>query len=150
LNLNSTTPKIKELWKAIWKTPEVAAVVSFIGEAEGELKNEAPLMIQTSKKVAKEAARPVDVVHTYESASSPSFILPSHKHYDVASATVAHTRSLGFLKKHLGGPNLTLKLSGMSTQSSNLENEMLKRQWRRWLRSHTPTVTSPFLLLSTA
>jgi carboxymethylenebutenolidase len=109
LNLNSTTQKIKELWKAIWKTPGVAAVVSFIGEAEGELKNEAPLMIHTSKKVVKDTARPIDVVYTYESASSPSFILPSHKHYDAVAAGVAHTRSLAFLKKHLGGPNFDLE-----------------------------------------
>jgi carboxymethylenebutenolidase len=55
------------------------------------------------------APRTFDAVHIYDSAVSTNFVLPSHQHYQAGSAGVAHTRSLGFLKKHLGGPNFDLE-----------------------------------------
>lgn len=45
----------------------------------------------------------------YETAKSLSFNLPNHKDYAAGPAGVAHTRSLGFLKKHLGGPDFDLE-----------------------------------------
>lgn len=44
------------------------------------------------------------VVHSYDSVSSTSFIIPGHPHYEAGAAGLAHSRSLTFLKSHLGGP----------------------------------------------
>ena len=47
-------------------------------------------------------------VYSYPEASS-GFIFPGHEHFKTSSAGVAHTRSLGFLKKHLQGPYFDLE-----------------------------------------
>ncbi|RDW66983.1 putative carboxymethylenebutenolidase protein [Coleophoma crateriformis] len=49
------------------------------------------------------------VTHLYESTKSANFLLPGHEHYEAASAGVAHTRSVGFLRQHLGGPIFDLE-----------------------------------------
>lgn len=41
--------------------------------------------------------------------SKPHFILPFDSTYDPSSANLAHTRSLVFLRKHLGGPHFDLE-----------------------------------------
>lgn len=43
-------------------------------------------------------------IYRYPEARSTSFVLPSHPDYLPASAAVAHSRTLEFLKKQLGGP----------------------------------------------
>lgn len=43
-------------------------------------------------------------IYRYPEVQSTSFILPTHPDYLPASAAVAHSRSLEFLKKQLGGP----------------------------------------------
>jgi carboxymethylenebutenolidase len=45
-----------------------------------------------------------EIIHRYPEARSTSFALPSHPDYHPASAAVAHSRSLDFLKKRLDGP----------------------------------------------
>lgn len=47
-------------------------------------------------------------VHSYPD-TKPYFVLPSAAAYDNASASMAHTRSLVFLRKHLGGPHFDLE-----------------------------------------
>lgn len=49
------------------------------------------------------------MVHVYDTANSTNFVLPSHEDFQIAAAGVAHTRSLGFLRKHLGGPIFDLE-----------------------------------------
>ena len=46
--------------------------------------------------------------HKYTTAD-PLFVLPQGPHYHTGSALVAHTRSLVFLKKHIGGPNFDIE-----------------------------------------
>ncbi|KAK2466405.1 hypothetical protein APHAL10511_002047 [Amanita phalloides] len=48
------------------------------------------------------------VVHCYES-TSPYFIFPQTNGYDPGAATIAHTRTLTFLRKSLGGPIFDLE-----------------------------------------
>ncbi|KAB5522133.1 dienelactone hydrolase [Coniochaeta sp. 2T2.1] len=45
-----------------------------------------------------------ETLYYYPEARSTSFVLPSHPDYLPASAAVAHSRSLEFFKKQLGGP----------------------------------------------
>lgn len=48
-------------------------------------------------------------VHVYPDVFSANFIVPGHPEFKISTAGVAHTRSLGFLKKHLGGPFFDLE-----------------------------------------
>lgn len=43
------------------------------------------------------------VVHSY-GTPSPYFVIPGYSTYHPGSAAIAHTRTLVFLRKHLGGP----------------------------------------------
>lgn len=47
--------------------------------------------------------------HRYIDVASPGFIVPGHPNFKISTAGVAHTCSLGFLKKHLGGPYFDLE-----------------------------------------
>ncbi|CRL21410.1 unnamed protein product [Penicillium camemberti] len=42
--------------------------------------------------------------HIYSDVSSPSFMIPGHPDFKISTAGVSHTRSVGFVKKHMGGP----------------------------------------------
>lgn len=46
---------------------------------------------------------------SYPEVSSASFIVPGHPDFKVSSAGVAHSRTLSFFKKHLGGPYFDLE-----------------------------------------
>ena len=48
------------------------------------------------------------ITHNYKSAS-PYFVLPQTAYYEPRSASVAHSRTLAFLKHHLGGPGFDLE-----------------------------------------
>ncbi|KAJ6126555.1 hypothetical protein N7523_002167 [Penicillium sp. IBT 18751x] len=47
--------------------------------------------------------------HRYADVASSGFIIPGHHAFKVSTAGVSHTRSLAFLKKHLGGPYFDLE-----------------------------------------
>jgi carboxymethylenebutenolidase len=47
-------------------------------------------------------------IHSY-AKSSPFFVLPQSGDYDPGCASLAHSRTLVFLKKHLGGPKFDLE-----------------------------------------
>ncbi|GKZ75909.1 hypothetical protein AnigIFM56816_003367 [Aspergillus niger] len=47
--------------------------------------------------------------YVYPDVSSPGFIIPGHLDFKYSTASVAHTRSLTFLKAHLKGPNFDLE-----------------------------------------
>lgn len=66
-------------------------------------------MIHTVGNVMGGLHRMNDTIHVYESVASSNFVLPGHGHYEAGPANVAHTRSLAFIKKHLGGPHFDLE-----------------------------------------
>jgi len=47
--------------------------------------------------------------HRYANVASPGFVVPGHLDFRISTAGVAHTRSLEFLKRHLGGPYFDLE-----------------------------------------
>jgi carboxymethylenebutenolidase len=49
------------------------------------------------------------VLYKYADILGPGFIIPGHSDFKVSTAGVAHTRSVGFIKKHLGGPFFDLE-----------------------------------------
>jgi carboxymethylenebutenolidase len=89
---------VEEVSKAIDDTDEVKAIVSY-----GSLLCRKPHLYHLSEKGTKSTAEK-EVVYRYPEVPSTSFILPSHRDFLSASAAVAHTRCLEFLKKQLDGP----------------------------------------------
>ncbi|CAD6443864.1 9dfc0452-b5ea-4a33-ba6e-1b68379140e2 [Sclerotinia trifoliorum] len=67
-----------------------------------------PLMVHSSKSLHGPLLRADDVAHVYDT-NSTNFVLPSHDDYKSGAASLAHTRSLSFIKKHLGGPIFDLE-----------------------------------------
>lgn len=49
------------------------------------------------------------MLHCYTDITGPGFIIPGHSDFKLSTAGVAHTRSLGFLKKYLNGPFFDLE-----------------------------------------
>ncbi|KAJ5503809.1 hypothetical protein N7463_006683 [Penicillium fimorum] len=49
------------------------------------------------------------ITHVYSDVSSPSFMIPGHPNFKISTAGVAHTRSVGYIKKHMGGPFFDLE-----------------------------------------
>ncbi|CAP97346.1 Pc22g00580 [Penicillium rubens Wisconsin 54-1255] len=47
--------------------------------------------------------------HIYSDVPAPSFMIPGHPDFKISTAGVAHTRSVGFVKKHVGGPFFDLE-----------------------------------------
>ena len=104
---------MRKLWQEVWKVHDIVAAVAFTGKImgashSGQFSKEAPLMIHGSGNPISDLLRSSDAIYSYSTAST-NFILPGHEHYDARSAGIAHTRSLGFLKKHLGGPIFNLE-----------------------------------------
>ena len=98
-------PLAKENWAQLCKWPQVAALVSFTGGPTSA--RDWPLLLHGAEKVT--LSRASDTSHIYENVSSTNFILPGHEHYQAGPAGVAHTRTLGFLRNHLGGPQFDLE-----------------------------------------
>ncbi|KAL4914521.1 carboxymethylenebutenolidase [Aspergillus aurantiobrunneus] len=74
----------------VWNTPNIPAVLHLA----------APQLEGPTSDTLK--------VYSYPEASS-SFIIPGHADFNISSAGVAHTRSLAFIKNHLGGPYFDLE-----------------------------------------
>ena len=60
------------------------------------------LMHQPGKAQATQV--PGAKIYTYPSVSTPDFIVPSREGFSYSAASVAHSRSLKFVKESLGGP----------------------------------------------
>ncbi|PVH86371.1 NTF2-like protein [Cadophora sp. DSE1049] len=95
----------KETWAHLCRWTQVAALVSFTDNPT--FGRDWPLLLHGSKEVIP--SRDSDTLHIYENVSSTNFILPGHEHYQAGPAGVAHTRTLGFLRNHLGGPHFDLE-----------------------------------------
>jgi carboxymethylenebutenolidase len=70
---------------------------------------ETPSLFHALNDLGVPAQGPRQTTHRYADVASPGFIIPGHAEFKISTAGVAHTRSLGFLKKHLGGPYFNLE-----------------------------------------
>jgi carboxymethylenebutenolidase len=84
------------------------AIVSYVAPVSPFLIDKARLMTHNTGRTSLHPRRSTEVVHNYDVAS-PNFVLPGHEQYQAGAAGLAHTRSLEFLKKHLGGPQFNLE-----------------------------------------
>lgn len=92
----------------------IAGIITFSESApDSTAASVLPLLSHTSipppPKLEETNGNSSDIkVHSYP-GTTPHFVLPSAAAYDNASASMAHTRSLVFLRKHLGGPHFDLE-----------------------------------------
>ncbi|KAG5727740.1 hypothetical protein E4T56_gene20784 [Termitomyces sp. T112] len=84
------------------------------------------------------------IFHTYTS-SSPHFVLPQASGYDPGSAALAHSRSLAFLRKWLGGPIFDLEAIWEEHTRYEFEDRSVAKTMGTMVAepyvSHVPTMT---------
>jgi len=92
------------------KEPLIAAFVGY-GSFPAPTCSTVPIMLHLTANVLKPADYSLDqstTKHSYPT-SSTYFVLPKTTHYDPGSASLAHSRTLVFLRKNLGGPFFDLE-----------------------------------------
>jgi hypothetical protein len=103
-------------------------------------------MIHSVENRASGVARTSHIIHIYESAPSTNFVLPSHEHYQAGLASIAHSRSLEFLKKYLGGPNFDLEAIWDEHTLYEFEEQNVEKTMGTMVEepyvNHVPTVCS--------
>ncbi|KAI0439134.1 hypothetical protein F4803DRAFT_63791 [Xylaria telfairii] len=106
-DLTSYTSEFAAQLKAAYKAEEkLIASVSFSAEWDLSLR---PELVHLPGPALPGSPRPNTQRHHYEAAKSVLFIIPSSDEFQYGTASVSHTRSLSFLKKHLGGPIFDLE-----------------------------------------
>lgn len=67
-----------------------------------------PTMVHSVSTTSNLPDPPYTKVHKYGCAS-PYFVLPQGTEYDAGSAALAHSRTLVFLREHIGGPHFDIE-----------------------------------------
>lgn len=134
---------MREIWNSLCRSSQVAAIVAFSPELPAIGSPSPPILIHTTEKL--NLPRESDTVLTYEGVSSTNFVLPGHPHYQAGPAGVAHTRSVGFLKMHLGGPHFDLEAIWnehclFEFEERNVEKTMCTMVEEPYV-NHVPTVS---------
>ncbi|PYH46980.1 uncharacterized protein BP01DRAFT_355385 [Aspergillus saccharolyticus JOP 1030-1] len=100
---------------------KIVAIVYFSSAWEEDHPREIPALLHLPTPPSKDTILPlgppginVDTTsnrrsYYYPEAQSPGFIIPGHANFKIGAAGVAHTRSLTFLKRTLGGPYFDLE-----------------------------------------
>lgn len=83
------------------------AVVAYGGKVD---KLSKPQMVHLSGPAESSAPKDEQVIsHSYPNVKSASFTIPQHVDYRGPASGLAHSRSLAFIKKHVGGPYFDLE-----------------------------------------
>lgn len=110
MDLDIHRPESVSLWSCLRHIPEIAATVLYTDKtslAGGEELSFSPGLTHTTRKAISTTT--AHVLHSYDAVASPHFVLPGHEDYKAGPAGVSHTRSLEFLRTHLGGPHFDLE-----------------------------------------
>ncbi|CAA7259479.1 unnamed protein product [Cyclocybe aegerita] len=94
--------------KAVSQEPRVVAFVGYGSFASPSCT--LPILLHLTANAPRPAHRPSEAttIHSY-STTSTAFLLPQTAKYDPTSAALAHSRTLVFLRKWLGGPVFDLE-----------------------------------------
>lgn len=100
---------LQDVCKALASDERFTCIVGYYSERQVLSSSTKPFLLHTLQKgdLEKVSGKQLEV-HAYL-AASPHFVLPDSSYYDPASAALAHTRSLVFLRKHIGGPYFDLE-----------------------------------------
>lgn len=86
--------------KAVDENPGIVGIVSY-----GDLPvTSKPKLVHLASKGVGKSVEGTTITYRYSEAKSASFVIPGHDDFMPSSAAVAHSRTLGFLKTHVGGP----------------------------------------------
>lgn len=90
------------------KEPRVAALIGYGSFTAPSCT--IPILLHLTSNAPRPAHAPSEhtTIHTYYTTST-SFVLPQTANYDPGSAAIAHSRTLVFLRKGLGGPFFDLE-----------------------------------------
>jgi carboxymethylenebutenolidase len=99
-------PQIDSTLSIVLAAIKSIAAMVFLGP--WDIATAAPVLMHLSKHDNVEKHGDMSL-YSYPEASSASFIVPGHPDFRASSAGVAHTRTLSFLKKHMGGPFFDLE-----------------------------------------
>ena len=94
--------------EAVAKDPRVVALIGYGSFAAPSCT--IPILLHLTSNSPRPSSSPsaVTVQHTYQTTST-AFVLPQAAKYDPGSAGLAHSRTLVFLRKWLGGPFFDLE-----------------------------------------
>lgn len=101
-----TSPSEVQVSEAISSIAEIECVVSY---STYPVQRKHVLLHLTGENEAALGVITNCTSYQYPEARSAAFVIPGHKDFNLASAGVAHTRSLTFIKKHIGGPTFDLE-----------------------------------------
>ncbi|KAL4865418.1 hypothetical protein BDV12DRAFT_174686 [Aspergillus spectabilis] len=110
----------------VWNTPDVPSLIHY---------------------AASKPEQPSDssTLYSYPEVSSSGFIVPGHADFNISSAGVAHTRSLGFIKKHLNGPYFDLEKIWDEHTYYEFEDRSVEKTMATMVQepyvNHVPTLT---------
>ncbi|KAI1821629.1 hypothetical protein F4861DRAFT_451251 [Xylaria intraflava] len=100
-------PSLTSELKAVYNNSQkLKASVSF--SAEWDLAQK-PQLLHLPGSPSPSPSNPNTKQYNYPSVQSPDYIHPAAQSYNNAAASLSHTRSLTFLKHHLGGPHFDLE-----------------------------------------
>ncbi|KAK5625218.1 hypothetical protein RRF57_000934 [Xylaria bambusicola] len=102
-----TTDLASKLKAAYEAESRLVASVSF--STNWDLSSKPELVHLAGSALTSSSPRAKTRQHYYAPAQSSSFVLPSSPDFHYGSAAVSHTRSLSFLRAHLGGPIFDLE-----------------------------------------
>ena len=132
---------ITDLGAALDSATEIVAVVSF-GTLPQPCK--APKLSHIIEKGLPKSTSNGDVIYRYD-LKSPLFVLPTHAHFAPAPASVAHSRSLEFIKRRLDGPWFDLEAIWDEHTSFEFSNRSVEHTMATMVQepyvNHIPTMT---------
>ncbi len=91
---------------AISRDPRISCVVSF-GTAAA-VSSTVPIAFHVPTSYEAPETNASTSVHKYKTPS-PYFVLPQAEDYKPTFASIAHTRNVVFLRKHIGGPHFDIE-----------------------------------------
>lgn len=97
--------------QAVADNVRFACVLAYSAAVPKEFQTECrqkPTLLHVLDAEKQTAVNAATEKYTYPVASS-SFVLPTSVEYEAGPAALAHTRSLVFLRKHLGGPHFDIE-----------------------------------------
>ncbi|KAF5333576.1 hypothetical protein D9611_002291 [Ephemerocybe angulata] len=98
---------IDQVYRASLGDERFACIIGYGTAPSVGIASTLPLLMHILHSYSTRAQSSIEA-HLYP-VSSASFVLPDSSAYDPGSAALAHSRSLVFLRKHLGGPHFDLE-----------------------------------------
>ncbi|KAJ2916460.1 hypothetical protein MD484_g3950, partial [Candolleomyces efflorescens] len=101
---------IQSVYKAASSDPRFNCIIAYSESFTAvETTSNTALLLHTPESGQQSKFKSSFAKHYSYPVSSPSFVLPSSRDYEPGSAALAHSRSLVFLREHLGGPHFDLE-----------------------------------------